>query len=209
MSDDPTRPPDLKAMWQGQRLEIPPVAVETVRRNARRLQRRRLWVLIRETLGVVLLVVMVGVSIRLRNLQPGPRDLSDVVTEVGMGLLVLYMVFYAWRALVLLRPRRVPDDTVACLAFHRRELERQRDLVRKLRWALVPLFPLEILILAGLWIGPPAPGRAPWLHHLTILASAAFMLETIVLAWLWSLYRADRWQDRIDELDALGKEEAR
>ena len=209
MTDDPTRPPDLKAIWKDQRLEIPPVAEATLRRNARRLQRRRVWTLIRETLGVVLLVVMVGFYARIRSLQPGPMDLSEVVTETGMGLLVVYVLFYVCRVFVLFRPRRVPDDAVACLAFHRHELERQRDLARGLRWAIIPLIPFETLMLVGIWMGQPAPGRAAWLHHLTTLASAVIMLESIVLAWLWHLHRADRWQDQIDALDTLGKEERR
>jgi hypothetical protein len=210
MTDDPIRPPDLKALWKDQRLEIPPVTVETVRRNARRLQRRRLRVMIQETLGASALIVLAGLAIRLRGLQPWALDLSDVAIDAGMGLAILWAVFYAWRVLVLFRPRRVPDDAAACLDFHRRELERQRDIVRGLwRWAIVPLLPVMILLFVGLWLGSPAPGRAPWLHHLPILAAVAFQLESLVLVWLWQQHRADRLQDQIDALDALGKEEAR
>jgi hypothetical protein len=104
----------------------------------------------------------------------------------------------------------VPDDGAACLDFHRRELERQRNLVRGVwRWALVPLLPIMGLLLIGRWIGPPAINRSQWLDHLSIIAAAVFMLETCVLQWLWCQYRADRLQDQIDELDALGKEQAR
>jgi hypothetical protein len=209
MSDDQTRPPDVKAIWKGQRLEIPPVAVETVRRNARRLQRRRLWTVIQGTMASILLVVVAVPYIRVRALQ-GPPELSDALQEAGMGLLILYAIFYGWRVLVLFRPRRVPNDAAACLDFHRLELERHRDTVRGLwRWALIPVLPSMGLLLIGRWIGPPAINRSQWLDHLTILGAAVFMLETCIMHWLWNEHRADRWQDRIDELDAIGKEEAR
>ncbi len=35
------------------------------------------------------------------------------------------------------------------------------------------------------------------------------MLETGALVWLWQQHRADRLQDQIDELDTLGREDAR
>ena len=210
MTDDPTGPPDIKAIWQDQRLEIPAVAVATLRRNARRLQRRRLRAMIQETVGAIFLIVMSVFYFRNRGLQPGPLDLSDIVLEAGMGLAILFGVFYAWRVVVLFRPRRVPDDAAACLDFHRRELERHRDLVRGLwRWTLAPLLPWAALISVGRWIGPSPPGRSAGLDHLIILASAVFMLETGALVWLWQQHRADRLQDQIDELDTLGREDAR
>ena len=210
MTDDPTRAPDLKAIWQDQRLEIPAVAVATLRRNAKRLQRRRLRAMIQETLGAIFLIAVATLYFYQRSLQPGGLDLSDVVLEASMGLAILFGVFYAWRVVVLFRPRRVPDDTAACLNFHRRELERHRDLVRGLwRWTLVPLLPWAALISVGRWIGASPPGRSAALDHLIILASAVFMLETGTLIWLWQQHRADRLQDQIDELDALGREDVR
>ncbi len=52
-------------------------------------------------------------------------------------------------------------------------------------------------------------GRAPWLDHLLILVTAVFFLENAALVWLWQQHRADRLQDQIDDLDALGQEDAR
>jgi hypothetical protein len=209
MTDDPTPPPDIKAIWKDQPLEIPPLVVAAVRRKARRLQQRRLWIMIRETVAALVLVAISGLYIRLVSIQ-GVLELYDAMIGAGMGLMILFAVFYGWRILVLFRPRRLPDDTVACLDFHRRELERQRDLVRGAwRWVLVPLVPIWSLLLIGRWIGASAGGHARWLDHLTILASAVFMLENCFLMWLWNQHRADRWQDQIDELDALGQEETR
>jgi hypothetical protein len=209
MSDDRTPPPDFKALWKGQRLEVPPLAVETIRRKARGLQRRRLWTVIMGLAASLLLVAEAVLYVRVRVLQGRP-DLSDVLQEASMGLFVLYAVFYGWRVLVLFRPRRLPDDSAACLDFHRRELERHRDTVRGLwRWALIPTLPIMAMLFLGRWIGAPPINRAQWIDHLVILATAIFMLETAVLHWLWNQHRADRWQDRIDELDALGREEAR
>jgi hypothetical protein len=46
--------------------------------------------------------------------------------------------------------------------------------------------------------------RAPWPKWLILLMINVAMAETLALLLLWTLHRADKLQDRIDELDALG-----
>ena len=198
MSDHPIPPLDVKALWKDQPREIAPVALETVRRDAKRLQRRRLRTVIIETLVAILAVIVYGFYIRV---------LPGLLLKIGSGFGILYVIFYTWCDFALLRPRRVPNDAAACLDFHRRELERQRDTARDMwRWAIVPMAPLIALMSIGRWIGPPPAGRAPWLDHLVIIASLVMVLETAALGWLWTQHRAARWQDQIDDLDALGRD---
>jgi hypothetical protein len=199
MSDNPIPPIDIKAMWKNQPRAITPLAPEIIRRNARRLQRRRLRVLIQETLGVIVLVVFLGLEIRI---LPGP------VLKIGAGLTVLAALFYVWRLFVLIRPQRVPDGAAACLDFHRRELARQRDLCRGMwRWAILPFVVAGAVVYVGRWTALPSIGRSAGIAHLLIIAGAVVMIESFVLIWLWNLHRADKWQDQLDELDALDKEE--
>ena len=199
MSDNPTPTRDVRAVWRGQPQEMEPMILETVRRNALRLQRRRLRQMIQETLAAA--VVMVGFGLYIWFL-PG------MLIKIGSGLGVLFAGFYIWRWIRLVRPRRVPDDAAACLDFHRRELERQRDTARGMwRWALAPMIPISALFVIGRWIGPTPPWRALWLDRLIIAASSVLILESLALMWLWTRHRADKWQDQIDELDTLGKEE--
>ena len=200
MSDNLTPPPrDVRAVWRGQPVEMAPMVVETVRRNARRLQRRRLRQMIQETLAAT--VVMVGFGFYIWFL-PG------ILIKIGSGLGVLFAGVYIWRWIRSVRPRRVPDNAAACLDFHRRELERQRDTARSMWcWALAPMIPISALFAIGRWIGPAPPWRAQWLDRLIIAVSSVLVLESLVLMWLWTQHRADKWQDQIDELDMLGKGE--
>jgi len=199
MSDRPTPPLDVKALWKSQPREIAPVALATIRRDAKQLQRRRLRVLIRETLAAIVAIVIYGLYVRF---------LPGLLLKIGSGLAILYLIASIWFIFVLFRPRRVPNDAAACLDFHRRELERQRDITRdKWRWALLPLIPIFAVMIVGRWIGPTPPWRVLWLDHAIIIASSIVLVETLILVWLWNRHRADRWQDQIDELDALGKEE--
>jgi len=198
VSDNPIPPVDIKVMWKNQPRAITRLGPETVRRNAKRLQRRRLRVLIQETFGALALIVVFGLYIRI---LPGP------LLKMGAGLMIVAAVFYVWCLFVLVRPRRVPDGAAACLDFHRRELERQRDLCRGVwRWAILPFVLAGTVVYAGRWVAVPSIGRSAWIDHLIVGGGAVLMLESFVLVWLWNLHRADRWQDQLDELDGLDKE---
>ena len=80
------------------------------------------------------------------------------------------------------------------------------ELLRSWRWAVAPVAGIALIILVFRLTGPTTPGRAPWFDHLIMAVSLAFVAESLLLMWLWMLHRADKLQDRIDELDALGRE---
>ena len=198
MSDDPSRPVDMKAVWKGQPREIPPMVLEQVHADAVRNQGRRRRGMITEILAALVVIVVFGLYVRF---------LPGALLKTASGLAILWAVFYIWRWVRLFGPRRVPDDAVACLDFHRSELEQQRDAARGMwRWTLAPLVPVFILFGVGRWIGPAPPWRAIWLDHLIIVVTSVLLVESLVLMWLWTRRRADVWQDQIDELDILKKE---
>jgi hypothetical protein len=196
MSDDASRPLDVKAVWQGQPREIEPMVLAQVRTEAVRFQRRRRNVMIREVLAAIFVMVVFGLYIRF---LPGP------FLKAGSALGIVWAVGYIWKWVRVFRPRRVPDDAAACLDFHRREMERQRDGARSIgRWGLAYLLPVMVLFVIGRWLGPTPPWRGQGLDHLIIIVTGVFLIESLALVWLWTQHRADHWQDRIDELDALG-----
>ncbi len=196
MSDEHSPATDVKAAWQGQPTEIPPMVLEQVRTDALRLQRRNRFVLIRELIATAVVIVIFGLYLRF---------LPGALIKAGSALVIGWALVMIWRLVRLLSPRRVPDEALACLDFHRAELERQRDALHRAgRWVFLPMAVVFVLFGVGRWIGPTPPGRALWVDHLIIAVISALLAETLVLARLWQLNRADKLQDRIDELDAQG-----
>ena len=193
-----TIPPlDPKALWQGQPEEIAPASLEEIRRRAQRFQRRKRLANIVEYLAVIVVTGIYGYYL---TVLPG------LFLKLGSGYAIVWGLFYAWQRRRLMSARAVPDDAAACLDFHRRELERQRDAVRGAwRWMVAPLPPLMVFIALGRWFDFPALNRVPWLDHLVILVSIGAFAETLLLVWLWLENRADKLQDDLDDLDRLGR----
>jgi hypothetical protein len=122
---------------------------------------------------------------------------GDWVSIAGM----LYVVYQLHR--------RGSAKTVAtdpapasCLDFHRRELERQRDMLLGIwSWYLGPLIPGMVLIaVAGGLVNPGHPKRA-WLFE--ALYAAIVALGFYFVAKL-NQRAAQRLQRQIDELNAMG-----
>ncbi len=194
MSDDPSPLPNVKAAWQNQRREVVPLVLAQVRADALRLQRRNRFVLIRESLACVVVIVVFAAYIRF---------LPGTLVKVGSALVIAWTLLTMWRLFRMLAPRHVPDDAVACLAFHRGELERQRDAIHRAgRWVILPMAAVDVLFGVARWIGPLPPGRTLWGDRLIIIVIGVLLAESLVLARLWQLDRADKLQDRIDDLDA-------
>lgn len=195
MTDDPASRQDLKAVWKSQPQELPPMVFEKLRRDARRLQRRNLRIQIQETLAALIVVGIGAVYV---------RYLPGALVKISSGLMMVWALYYIWLVRRAFSPGRVPDDAAACLDFHRHELVRRLYVSRtSWRWVILPLLPIIALMTIGRWIGPLPPGRSVFADHLIIIVASAFVLESFLLAALWMQHRADKWQDRIDELDAL------
>jgi len=185
-------PDDLKNLWQSQRVEPVQMSLEEIRRKAEKFHRR----------------------IRHRNLR-----------EYGASILVLgAFSYYIWKfpdlrlgsALIIaatlymvsqLRKRGAATTVPAsmalgtCLDFHRRELERQRDLVRGVwKWYLLPFVPgLLAFIAVPILHAPPSK----WIRGLPFV-----LLSVVSFYAIWRLNQraADRLQRQIDDLNALNTE---
>jgi hypothetical protein len=110
-----------------------------VRRFEQRIRQRNR----REVLAGLLVVVGFGVF-----LWRGP----DLVSRIGCGLAMagaLFIIYYIRRRGVA---HRVPTDGAlsTAMAVYRRELERQRDLLRTVTWwYLLPLLPAMVVLMLG------------------------------------------------------------
>ena len=194
MTDDPSG--DLKSLWRSQPEEISPMTLADIRRKAGAFQRRKRLVNAVEYLATAIVVVAFALYL---------RYLPGVLIKLASALVIAWAVFYVWQRRRLMSARPLPEDAAACLDFHRGELERQRRAVRGAwRWTLAPLAPVMILFVLGRWFELPVLGRTPWVDHLIIVQTSFFLLESLVLAWLWLDHRADRIGDQIDQLDASG-----
>lgn len=197
MTEDRSPAVDLKAAWRAQPREIEPMVLEKVRADANKAQRRLGRAM---AIEFVAAAAVVAVTVWMWPMTPQP------LIRFANALMMVWVVFYLWRWTRAFGPRRTPDDALACLDFHRAQLARMRgELLRSWRWTTAPVLVMFVLIGIGRWTGPPAGGRPVWLDHLIIPIAGACGLETVAMLWLWMLHRADKLQDRIDELDALGR----
>lgn len=119
------------------------------------------------------------------------------ITRVGAGLVVLGTALVAHALHRRGGARALPGDpAVDWLAFQRRELVRQRDLLRDVwRWYLGPLVPGLAMFLAGIAVEVPGAG-------VPALLTAAGTAGVFALIWLLNARAAARLQRQIEMLDA-------
>ena len=131
---------------------------------------------------------------------------SSLLAKAGSSLVVLGTLFIAWRLFTRAASIPVPFANEvdrglgeACIRFHQRELERQRDLLRTVwRWYLGPLVPGFLVLFASRFVDAWAKGRGP---IIACLGSA--LLVVLVFAgvgWL-NARGARKLQWEIDALD--------
>ena len=178
---------DLQDLWQSQNPQPFHMSVEEIRERARKFQRRIHWRNLREYIGVAVVVLIFGSQTFAR---------IDPIRRIGSGLLVAGALWIAWHLRAHGASREVAGD---CLSFHRRELERQRDLLRSVwKWYLGPMIPGLLLIAVGSWSGNHAP------YHTEFLILYVVVCALVFYAIGRLNERGARYlQRQIDELDRL------
>jgi hypothetical protein len=191
-----SQPPDIKALWRAAPEEIPTPDFEAIRKAAHRFQRRKALGNAIEYAAAAVVIVMFGWYL---HVMPG------LFVRLGLGLGIIWALFYIWQRRRLITTRPVPEDAAACIDFHRRELERQRDVVRGAwRWTLAPSAVVIGLMLLGRWFEVQPPGTPAWRLTLMVGMSLLYAATSLTLFALWFQHRADKLQDQIDELDRIG-----
>ena len=182
MSDDDDK---LHAVWQQQETDPMKLSVKDLERQAHSFARSIRWRNVREYAAAAVVVVFFSwQAVRATTL----------LERWGSCLVVLAAVFVSG----YLRRRGGAAEldslveTRAVLASHRRELERQRDLLRSVgRWYLLPFVPGFAMILIG---------RAAE-HPVAALAGSVVGAAVFVVGW-WLNRAAARELQR--DIEALG-----
>ncbi len=138
---EPERPDDARALWQHQDLEVSAPAPAEIRAGALALQSKVRARNAAELAAAATVVAVLGVY---AWVWTGLLFRSGCALAIAGALMMARHLYRAgsWRG--------VPVDGASCLAFQRRELARQRDLLRSVgRWYLAPMAPGMILVILG------------------------------------------------------------
>jgi hypothetical protein len=193
----------VASVWQNQpvgRVEISP---EQLRRRARKFGTQILWRNLREYAASAVVVGIFGYYVWR---FPAP------LVRLGCALVIVGVLFVVHSLHTRGAARTVPIEMAlsTCLEFHRRQLERQRDLVAGVwTWYLLPFVPGMAVFLFGLLMWTLEQPHAP-AHTRGIMT--AFCLTAVLCGLVFfgvgklNQWAARKLQREIDALDALGKE---
>jgi hypothetical protein len=146
-------PVDLSSLWQSQPVEALRLSPAELRTKAQRLQR----LIGRRNLGEYLAALFVVVVFGFHA-----WNAENLASRVGALLVIGAAVFIVQRLHSRGSARPVPPEELAasCLAFHRRELQRQHALLRSVwKWYLAPFAPGLALLLGEAASRARTPGR--------------------------------------------------
>ena len=183
---------EFRDLWQNQEVEQVKISTEELRAKASKFQKRIRWRNVREYVAGWIVVVWFGFQ---------AVRATTVIPRISFGLIVAGALYIVWYMHTRGQARGLPPDMgrETCVEFHRRELERQRDLLRDIwKWYLGPLLPgLALLVI---WQIVHVRPERRWY-------SVTYGVLCAVLFWGVGLLnrRAARRLDRqIDELKSLG-----
>ena len=185
---------DVSTIWQNQKSEGVHMSVAEIRLRAGKYNHKVLWRNAREYIAALVVTVFLSLNF---------LHTDDMLTLFGFGLIVAGMIYVCWHLHSKGSARGLPQDlgAVSCLLFRRRELERQRDLLRGVwRWYLGPMIPgLAVIIVAA------ALSRAVRVNHFGWMIAVYLVVVVLVFGFIARLNTraAIRLQQRIDEVNAL------
>ena len=137
-------PEDIRNIWQDQPVENTPMPLEEIRRKARRFEKRIKSRNLREYAGAA-----IGIAAYTFYFF----KFDSPVIRAGCVLVVAGVLYVVVQLYKRASPGTLPADLAftASLEFHRRELVRQRDLLRSVwRWYITPIVPGLIVFSAGI-----------------------------------------------------------
>jgi hypothetical protein len=182
-------PDDVRNVWQNQPLENTTMPLAEIHRKARQFEKRIRHRNLREYLGGV-----IGIAAFTFYLFKFPNPLM----RAGSILTIAGVVYVLARLYKQASPGTLPADLTlaASVEFHRRELARQRDLLRSVwRWYIAPIVPGLVVFSAG---ASPHPGLGPRFYGMLVLYFVVFGFI------IWLNYRGSLRLDRqIAELNNL------
>lgn len=191
--------PDLKILWKSQETEEPPMALDEIRRKARRFQGGvRIRNLIEYLAGLIVVPSFALWAWRAPELP----------VKLGAAMVVVGSLFALWQLHLRSGARRPPEaSAVALMDFHRAELIRQRDALRTVPlWYLAPFAPGMFTLLIYRLLNPVEKATRSLEAD---RAMSVMMIIIVVLLFavvgLTNALAAHRLQAKLDELDRLGR----
>ncbi|HZP17891.1 MAG TPA: hypothetical protein VFB00_08005 [Terriglobales bacterium] len=178
----------IRELWQGQPVEGVKMSAEEIRRRAAKFERRIMWRNIREY-GAGAIAVALFASFLIKS--------HDVFFQLACALIIAGLAYMSYQLHRRASVRAMPADLGAAnsLQFHRGELERQMDFIRRIwRWYLGPLVP-------GLVAFSVASLARPISLLRVALVNSIFAV-CLILVWRLNVYAARCLQRHIDELSA-------
>lgn len=145
MPNKPT-PPNPQDLWQNQTEEEMNLTLVDIRSKALKFQTKIQRRNMREYIGIGVGTIMYGWFL---------WSLPGLVTKIGAAVTLAGMYFSVYQLYRDGSAQEVPVDSPAgdCLDFHRNELTKQRDMLRRVGpWQIGPVLPGMALFFAGAWI---------------------------------------------------------
>lgn len=179
---------ELRNLWQNQEVEEMKMSIEELRAKAAKFQKRIQLRNVREYVACAFVIPSFGWAF---------IHIPQLVPRISFGLIIAGAVYVVWYLHTRGAVASLPSDMGRenCVTFHRRELERQRDLLRNIwKWYLGPLIPgLALYVIWSIIIAPPA--RRRFLEAYAVFCVALFW----GIGWL-NRRGARRLDRQIDEL---------
>lgn len=191
MPNKPT-PNSPEELWQNQTEEETNMTLKDIRSKALRFQTKIRRRNLREYIGIV-----VGTVIYCGFMwyPSGP------LFKLGAALTLAGMYFSVYQIRRDGSAREVPVDSPPreCLEFHRRELTRQRDMLRRVGpWHIGPMAPGLALLFVGSWIGNVRDLK----DSLIVAASGVFAVAVLSFVYWLNVRAANKLEQ---ELETLGQ----
>jgi hypothetical protein len=187
-------PNDVRKAWQSQRVEGTPMSIDEIRQKARKYQQKIGRRNLREYIAALVVVIFFGYQLWYTR---------DTVTRVGFATIIAGMLYIVYQLHHRGSARSPAEEmgSASWLESHRRELERQRDLVGSVwSWYLGPIIPGWVVLMVA--FARTNPGH---LHHYGLFLAVFNLVTALAFIGIWKLNQraARRLQHRIDELDGL------
>ena len=194
--DSDLSPDNLKSLWQNHNVEPVQMSLEQIRQKAEKFQKNIRHRNLREYVAAAFVFASAGYFMwRIPE------------TRLACGLLLAGVVYVLYQLHTKGAAKTVPESLALnnCLEFHRRELERQRDLARDVwKWYLLPFVPGLLATMAVPLLHLP-PEK--WMDGASIGVSVILLWAAMFYA-IWRLNKrgANKLQRQIDELNSMNRE---
>jgi hypothetical protein len=196
-------PNSMTDVWKSQPPEQIEISLADIRRRAQKLETKVSWRNLREYVAGALVVACFGYYTSVFH---------STLIRAGCGLVIAGVLFAVFTLHQKGAARTVPAELAfrTCVEFQRKELERQRDLLRSVwTWYLLPFVPGLIIFLLGLFESamqqPHTSERARTIAIVFALTAAGCGLVFVGIGKL-NQWAARRLQREIDTLNHLEKE---